>query len=39
VISNPRFFYRHHESLAVQGWSEGWWVNSATNEVYALSSG
>ena len=39
AMSNPRFFYRHHESLAVQGWSEGWWVNGATNEVYALISG
>jgi hypothetical protein len=39
TMTNPRFFYRHHESLEVQGWSEGWWVNAATNEVYAFISG
>ena len=39
AMSNPRFFYRHHQSEAGQGWSEGWWVNGATNEVYALISG
>jgi hypothetical protein len=39
AMFNPRFFYRHHQSDAVQGWSEGWWVNGATNEVYALISG
>ena len=39
TMSNPRFFFRHHESLAVQGWSEGWWVNAATNEVYAFIGG
>lgn len=39
TMSSPRFFFRHHESQAVQGWSEGWWVNGATNEVYAFISG
>lgn len=34
-MSSPRFFFRHHKSDAVQGWGEGWWVNGATNEVYA----
>lgn len=38
-MANPRFFYRHHDSLAIQGWSEGWWVNDATNEVYATLGG
>ena len=39
TMSKPKFFYRHHTSEAIQGWSEGWWVNSDTNEVYALISG
>ena len=39
TMSNPKFFVRHHESLAVQGWTEGLWVNDATNEVYAFISG
>lgn len=39
TMSKPRYYYRHHESQAVQGWSEGWWVNGATNEVYARISG
>jgi hypothetical protein len=39
TMSNPRFLYRHHDSAAVQGWSEGWWVNGSTNEVYAFISG
>ena len=39
AMSNPRFFFLHHKSEAVQGWSEGWWVNGATNEVYAFISG
>ena len=38
-MSNPRFFFRHHQSDAVQGWAEGWWVNGATNEVYAFIGG
>lgn len=38
-MSNPKFFYRHHKSEAIQGWSEGWWVNDKTNEVYALIGG
>jgi hypothetical protein len=38
-MPNSKFFYRHHESEAVQGWSEGWWVNGATNEVYAFIGG
>jgi hypothetical protein len=36
AMSNPRFFHRHHESDAAEGWSEGWWVNGASNEVYAV---
>jgi hypothetical protein len=39
TMSKPKFFFRHHTSEAIQGWSEGWWVNSDTNEVYALISG
>jgi hypothetical protein len=39
MMSTPTFFMRHHESLAVQGWTEGWWVNDKTNEVYAFISG
>lgn len=38
-MPKPRFFFRHHKSEAVQGWSEGWWVNDATNEVYAFIGG
>jgi hypothetical protein len=38
-MSNPRFFFLHHKSEAVQGWSEGWWVSGATNEVYAFIGG
>jgi hypothetical protein len=39
TMTNPRFFFRHHTSEAIQGWSEGWWINGATNEVYAFISG
>jgi len=39
TMSNPKFFFLHHKSEAVQGWSEGWWVNGATNEVYAFIGG
>lgn len=39
AMFKPMFFYRHHDSTAVQGWSEGWWVNSSTNEVYAFIGG
>jgi hypothetical protein len=39
LMSKPRFFYLHHTSEAVQGWSEGWWVSGDTNEVYAFISG
>jgi hypothetical protein len=39
TMSSPKFFFRHHASEAVQGWCEGWWVNGATNEVYAFISG
>jgi hypothetical protein len=39
TMSNPRFFFLHHKSEAVQGWSEGWWVSGATNEVYAFIGG
>lgn len=38
-MTKPRFFFRHHTSEAVQGWSEGWWVSGDTNEVYAFISG
>jgi hypothetical protein len=38
-MTNPKFFFLHHTSKAVQGWSEGWWVNGATNEVYAFIGG
>lgn len=36
---NPRFYFLHHQSDAVQGWNEGWWVSGATDEVYAFISG
>lgn len=39
TMSKPRYYYRHHESQSVQGWCEEWWVNGATNEVYARTSG
>lgn len=39
TMSNPKFFFLHHTSTAPQGWSEGWWVNGATNEVYAFIGG
>lgn len=39
TMSNPKFFFRHHTSQAIQGWSEGWWVSGQTNEVYAFISG
>lgn len=39
TMSKPRFYYRHHQSDAVQGWFEGWWVNGETNEVYAHIGG
>ena len=38
-MSNAKFFFLHHKSDAVQGWSEGWWVSGATNEVYAFIGG
>ena len=38
-MPTPRFFFLHHKSEAVQGWSEGWWVSGATNEVYAFIGG
>lgn len=38
-MPGARFYFLHHESKAVQGWSEGWWVSGATNEVYAFISG
>lgn len=38
-MEKPKFYFRHHKSEAVQGWSEGWWVNEATNEVYAFIGG
>jgi hypothetical protein len=39
TLHNARFFFRHHQSEAVQGWNEGWWVSATTNEVYAFISG
>jgi hypothetical protein len=40
TMPNARFFYLHHKSeVTVQGWAEGWWVNGATNEVYAFIGG
>jgi hypothetical protein len=39
TMSNPRFFMRHHTSDAVQGWTDGLWVNGVTNEVYAFITG
>lgn len=38
-MSGARFYFLHHKSEAVQGWSEGWWVSGATNEVYAFIGG
>ena len=40
-MPHARFFFRGHENedKAAQGWSEGRWVNGATNEVYAFISG
>ena len=38
-MPSPRFYFLHHESETVQGWSEGWWVSGATNEVYAFVGG
>ena len=41
TMSNPRFYFRPHQSQApqAQGWYEAWWVNGATNEVYAIVGG
>jgi hypothetical protein len=41
TMSNPKFFYRYHKTDMGMGtgWAEGWWVNDATNEVYAFISG
>jgi hypothetical protein len=38
AMSSPRFFFRQYPGAA-QGWTVGWWVNGATNEVYAYISG
>jgi hypothetical protein len=38
-MPGAKFFFRHHLSQAVQGWTEEWWVNGETNEVYADSGG
>lgn len=38
-MPGARFYFLHHKSEAVQGWSEGWWVSGATNEVYAFIGG
>jgi hypothetical protein len=38
ALSKPRFFHLHHESQAVQGWDEGWWISGETNEAYAYIS-
>jgi hypothetical protein len=37
-MPSARFYYLLHKSEAIQGWSEGWWVSGATNEVYAFIS-
>lgn len=39
TMSNPKFLLRHHTSEAVQGWTEGFWINDKTNEVYAYTAG
>lgn len=39
TMAKPKFFFRHHQSEAVQGWAEGWWINGTTNEVYAYIGG
>jgi hypothetical protein len=41
TMSGPRFFFLGHPGLGLNSgyWSEDWWVNGATNEVYALISG
>ena len=37
MMAHPRFFFcDHHTGPGGQGWCEGWWINEATNEVYAL---
>jgi hypothetical protein len=38
-MPSAKFYFLHHKSNAIQGWSEGWWVSGATNEVYAFISG
>ena len=38
MMPNPKFYFLHHKSDAVQGWDEGWWVNDKTNEVFAYIS-
>ncbi|MFM8469102.1 MAG: hypothetical protein ACKODH_03910 [Limisphaerales bacterium] len=38
-MPGAKFYYHHHQSQAIQGWAEGWWVNGATNEVYAFIGG
>ncbi len=38
-MPGARFYFLHHKSEAVQGWSEGWWVSGTTNEVYAFIGG
>lgn len=38
-MPGAKFYYLHHKSHAIQGWAEGWWVNGATNEVYAFIGG
>jgi hypothetical protein len=38
-MPGARFFFLHHTGDSGQGWSEGWWVNGETNEVYAFISG
>jgi len=37
-MSNPRFFVRQRKSDTGQYWTQGIWVNDATNEVYAYTS-
>lgn len=38
-MPGSKFYYLHHQSRAIQGWAEGWWVNGATNEVFAFLGG
>ena len=39
AMSNPKFFFLYHSDSGAQGWTEGWWVNGETIEVYARIGG